>query len=57
LIVMEEAAPKRHGRHEDRQNGDQTHTHTSPLKDTRTRTDWNPYSLLTHWKHISPGNW
>jgi hypothetical protein len=31
LVVVEKAAPKRHGRHEDRQNGDQTHTHTSPL--------------------------
>ena len=30
LIVVEEAAPKREGHHEDRQNGDQTHTHTSP---------------------------
>lgn len=30
LMVME-AAPKRHQRHEDRQDGDQTHTHTSPL--------------------------
>jgi hypothetical protein len=38
LIVVEEAAPKRGRRHEDRQNGDQTHTHTSPL---RTR-----YALL-----------
>jgi hypothetical protein len=25
--LMMKAAPKRHGRHEDRQNGDQTHTH------------------------------
>src|SRR3990172_4404754 len=32
LIVMEEAAPERERRHEDRQNGDQTHTHTSPLR-------------------------
>jgi hypothetical protein len=30
-MVME-AAPKRHQRHEDRQDGDQTHTHTSPLQ-------------------------
>jgi hypothetical protein len=30
LVVME-AAPKRHQSHEDRQDGDQTHTHTSPL--------------------------
>jgi hypothetical protein len=29
--LMMKAAPKRHGRHEERQNGDQTHTHTSPL--------------------------
>jgi hypothetical protein len=32
LIVMEEAAPERERRCEDRQNGDQTHTHTSPLR-------------------------
>ena len=31
LIVMKEAAPQRDRRREDRQNGDQTHTHTSPL--------------------------
>jgi hypothetical protein len=39
LIVVEEAAPQRDRRREDGQNGDQTHTHTSPL---RTR-----YALLT----------
>jgi hypothetical protein len=34
LIVMKEAAPQGHRRREDRQNGDQTltHTHTSPLR-------------------------
>lgn len=55
LIVVEEAAPKRHGRHEDRQNGDQTHTHTSPLEVTRTRTDWNRYSLLSPLEAYFPG--
>jgi hypothetical protein len=30
--LMVKAAPERERRHEDRQNGDQTHTHTSPLK-------------------------
>jgi hypothetical protein len=28
--VVKEAAPERERRREDRQNGDQTHTHTSP---------------------------
>jgi hypothetical protein len=37
--LMMEAGPERERRREDRQNGDQTHTHTSPL---RTR-----YALLT----------
>ena len=29
--LMMKTAPKRDRRHEDRQDGDQTHTHTSPL--------------------------
>jgi hypothetical protein len=29
---MVETAPKRERRHENRQHGDQTHTHTSPLR-------------------------
>jgi hypothetical protein len=36
--LMMKTAPKRNGRYEDRQNGDQTHTHTSPLNNTRTHT-------------------
>lgn len=38
LIVMK-AAPKRERRGEDRQNGDQTHTHTSPLRRALILTD------------------
>jgi hypothetical protein len=30
--LMVETAPKRERRHENRQHGDQTHTHTSPLE-------------------------
>ena len=31
-LIVVEAAPERERRHQDRQNGDQTHTHTSPLR-------------------------
>jgi hypothetical protein len=43
---MMEAAPKRHQGHEDRQDGDQTHTHTSPLQNAVRITQRTEQPLL-----------
>jgi hypothetical protein len=51
--VMEEAASERERRHEDRQYGDQTHTHTSPL---RRGTHYSLTNNL-YWNHIPKQNW
>ena len=51
-LIVVEAAPERHERGEDRQNGDHTQTHYLPPR-TRTRTKLS----ALYWNHISRHIW